>query len=137
SHAWENQLVDDSWTYSLEDVRTGIQDCYADLAREVSERHGTRLTQLASLGISGMMHGYLPFAADGRQLAPFRTWRNTYTTEAARELSDAFDLNIPLRWSIAHLLHALRSGEEHVREIARLTTLAGHVHHELTGRSVL
>ncbi|MGP9582353.1 xylulokinase [Brachybacterium sp. AOP35-5H-19] len=137
SHAWENQLVEDSWTYSLDTVRTGIQDCYADLARDVQQRHGVALTQLASLGISAMMHGYLPFAADGRQLAPFRTWRNTYTTEAAGELSEALGLNIPLRWSIAHLLHAIRGGEEHVRDLAQLTTLAGYVHRELTGRSVL
>ena len=137
SHAWENQLADDSWTYSLEDARSGIQACYADLVRDVRERHGVELTQLASLGISGMMHGYLPFAADGRQLTPFRTWRNTYTTEAAGELSEALGMNIPLRWSIAHLLHAIRGGEEHVREIAQLTTLAGYVHRELTGRHVL
>ena len=137
SHAWENQLVDDSWTYSLDDALTGVQDCYADLVRDVRERHGVELTQLASLGISGMMHGYLPFAADGRQLAPFRTWRNTYTTEAAGELSRTLGMNIPLRWSIAHLLHAIRGGEEHVREIAQLTTLAGYVHRELTGRHVL
>ena len=137
SHAWENQLVDDSWTYSLEDARSGIQACYADLVRDVRERHGVELTQLASLGISGMMHGYLPFAADGRQLTPFRTWRNTYTTEAAGELSEALGMNIPLRWGIAHLLHAIRGGEEHVREIAQLTTLAGYVHRELTGRHVL
>ena len=137
SHAWENQLVDDSWTYSLDDALTGVQDCYADLVRDVRERHGVELTQLASLGISGMMHGYLPFAADGRQLTPFRTWRNTYTTEAAGELSRTLGMNIPLRWSIAHLLHAIRGGEEHVREIAQLTTLAGYVHRELTGRHVL
>ena len=137
SHAWENQLVEDSWTYSLEGVRAGVQDCYAALVRDVQTRHGVELTQLASLGISAMMHGYLPFAADGTQLAPFRTWRNTYTTDAAGELSEALGLNIPLRWSIAHLLHAIRGGEEHVRELGELTTLAGYVHRELTGRSVL
>ena len=137
SYAWENQLVDHSWTYSLDTVRTGIQDCYADLVRDVRSRHGVELTRLAGLGISGMMHGYLPFDADGRQLAPFRTWRNTYTTEAARELGEALGMNIPLRWSVAHLLHAIRGDEEHVRDLARLTTLSGYVHRELTGRSVL
>ena len=137
SHAWENQLVDDTWTYSLDATWAGIQDCYADLVREVRERHGVELTQLASLGISAMMHGYLPFGADGEQLAPFRTWRNTFTTEAAGELSEALGVNIPLRWSVAHLLHAIRSGEEHVQQLAQLTTLAGYVHRELTGRSVL
>jgi sugar (pentulose or hexulose) kinase len=137
SHAWENQLVEDSWTYSLESVRAGIQDCYAALVRDVRERHGVELTQLASLGISAMMHGYLPFDAEGRQLAPFRTWRNTYTTDAAAELGEAFGVNIPLRWSIAHLLHAIRGGEAHVQDLAQLTTLAGYVHRELTGRFVL
>ena len=137
SHAWENRLEDDSWTYSLDSVWAGIQDCYAELVREVRERHGVELTQLASLGISAMMHGYLPFYADGEQLAPFRTWRNTYTTDAAAELSEALGVNIPLRWSIAHLLHALRGGEEHVARLDFLTTLAGYVHWKLTGRKVL
>ena len=137
SHAWENRLEDDSWTYSLDSVWAGIQDCYAELVREVRERHGVELTQLASLGISAMMHGYLPFDADGEQLAPFRTWRNTYTTDAAAELSEALGVNIPLRWSIAHLLHALRGGEEHVARLDFLTTLAGYVHWKLTGRKVL
>ena len=137
SHAWENRLEDDSWTYSLGDVWAGIQDCYADLVREVRERHGVELTELASLGISAMMHGYLPFDADGEQLAPFRTWRYTYTTDAAAELSEALGVNIPLRWSIAHLLHALRGGEEHVARLDFLTTLAGYVHWKLTGRKVL
>lgn len=137
SHAWENQLIEDSWTYSLDSVRTGIQDCYADLVRDVQERHGVTLTRLASLGVSAMMHGYLPFDAEGRQLAPFRTWRNTFTTDAAAELSTALGMNIPLRWSIAHLLHAIRGGEPSVRDLAQLTTLAGYVHRELTGRFVL
>ncbi|MGO1482305.1 MAG: xylulokinase [Brachybacterium sp.] len=137
SHAWENRFADESWTYSLDSVWTGIQDCYADLVRDVQERHGADLTQLASLGISAMMHGYLPFDADGAQLAPFRTWRNTYTTEAAGELSRALELNIPLRWSVAHLLHAIRGGEEHVERLGFLTTLAGYVHWQLTGHKVL
>ena len=137
SHAWENRLENDSWTYSLDSVWAGIQDCYAELVREVRERHGVELTQLASLGISAMMHGYLPFDADGEQLSPFRTWRNTYTTDAAAELSEALGVNIPLRWSIAHLLHALRGGEEHVARLDFLTTLAGYVHWKLTGRKVL
>ncbi|WP_395963018.1 FGGY family carbohydrate kinase [Brachybacterium sp. Z12] len=137
SHAWENRFEDESWTYSLDSVWTGIQDCYADLVRDVQERHGADLTQLASLGISAMMHGYLPFDADGAQLAPFRTWRNTYTTEAAGELSRALELNIPLRWSVAHLLHAIRGGEEHVERLGFLTTLAGYVHWQLTGHKVL
>ncbi|NMA78238.1 MAG: ATPase [Actinomycetales bacterium] len=137
SHAWENSFEDENWTYSLDSVWTGVQDCYAELVRDVRERHGAELTELASLGISAMMHGYLPFDAEGGQLAPFRTWRNTYTTDAAAELSGALALNIPLRWSVSHLLHALRSGEEHVEDLGFLTTLAGYVHWQLTGRKVL
>ena len=137
SHAWENSFEDENWTYSLDSVWTGVQDCYAELVRDVRERHGAELTELASLGISAMMHGYLPFDAEGGQLAPFRTWRNTYTPDAAAELSGALALNIPLRWSVSHLLHALRSGEEHVEDLGFLTTLAGYVHWQLTGRKVL
>ena len=137
SHAWENELAEDSWTYSLESVHEGIRACYADLVRDVRDRHGEELTQLAGLGISAMMHGYLPFDDQGEQLASFRTWRNTYTTAAAAELSEAFAQNIPLRWSASHLLHALRGGEEHVPQIRFLTTLAGYVHWRLTGRRVL
>ncbi|MGP9539271.1 xylulokinase [Brachybacterium sp. AOP43-C2-M15] len=137
SHAWENRFEDESWTYALEDVWTGIQDCYADLVRDVRDRHGAELTRLRSLGISAMMHGYLAFDADGAQLAPFRTWRNTYTADASAELSEALGLNIPLRWSVSHLLHALRGGERHVPDLAFLTTLSGYVHWRLTGRKVL
>ncbi|MGP5088233.1 xylulokinase [Brachybacterium tyrofermentans] len=137
SHAWENEFADDSWTYSLDDAWSGIQSCYADLVRDVRERHGVELTQLASIGISAMMHGYLALDHDGEQLVPFRTWRNTYTADAASLLSSTFDLNIPLRWSVSHLLHAILGDEEHVPRLGQLTTLAGYVHSKLTGRSVL
>lgn len=137
SHAWENRLEDGSWTYSLEDVHAGLQSCYADLARRVREEHGTELAQVRSLGVSAMMHGYLALDAEGALLTPFRTWRNTYTGEAAGILSELLGRNIPLRWSIAHLLHAARGGEDHVSRIAALTTLAGYVHERLSGRRVL
>lgn len=137
SHAWENEFSDESWTYSLSNAWSGIQDCYADLVRDVRERHGVELTGLASIGISAMMHGYLAFDAEGEQLAPFRTWRNTYTADASALLSRTLELNIPLRWSVSHLLHAILGGEEHVPRIAHLTTLAGYVHWQLTGRQVL
>ncbi len=137
SHAWENELVGETWTYSLDAVWAGIRDCYADLAREVRAQHGTELTTLGGLGISAMMHGYLALDADGEQLAEFRTWRNTFTTEAAALLSETLAQNIPLRWSISHLLHAVQQGEEHVERLHFLTTLAGYVHWKLTGRKVL
>jgi sugar (pentulose or hexulose) kinase len=137
SHAWENELVGETWTYSLDAVWAGVRDCYADLAREVRERHDVALEQLGSLGISAMMHGYLAFDAEGQQLAEFRTWRNTFTTDAAALLSETLGQNIPLRWSVSHLLHAVQQGEEHVDRLDLLTTLSGYVHWQLTGRKVL
>lgn len=137
SHAWENTLAEDNWTYALEDAEAGLQACYADLAAQVRERHGAEITELASIGISGMMHGYLALDAEDEQLVPFRTWRNTYTEDAAAELSSTLGLNIPLRWSVSHLLHAARGGEEHVDRLGAITTLAGWVHRRLTGRHVL
>ena len=103
SHTWENQLENGFWTYSLDAVWKGLQDCYASLRKDVKEQYGEEITSLAALGISAMMHGYMPFAADGRMLAPFRTWRNTNTGQAAAELSSLFCFNIPLRWSISHV----------------------------------
>ena len=137
SHAWENEYLEDNWTYSLDAVWQGIQGCCADLTREVQTRHRVTLRELASIGISAMMHGYLAFDQDGEQLTAFRTWRNTYTAGAAALLSKTFALNIPLRWSVSHLLHAVLQGEEHVERIDLLTTLAGYVHWKLTGRRVL
>ncbi len=136
-HAWENSLKDGIWTYSLEEVHTSLQDCFAKLKKDVSEKHGISLTTAGAIGISGMMHGYLPFDRDGRQLAEFRTWRNTITGEAAEKLTGLFGFNIPQRWSIAHLYQAILNGEEHVKDIAYLTTLAGYIHWQLTGEKVM
>ncbi len=134
---WENQLVDGIWTYSLETVRTGIQSCYASLKADVKEKFGAELTTVGAIGVSAMMHGYLPFDREGRQLAEFRTWRNTITGEAAEKLSELFQFNIPQRWSIAHLYQAMLNGETHVSEIDYLTTLAGYIHWQLTGEKVM
>ena len=79
------------------------------------------------------MHGYLPFDKDGRLLAEFRTWRNTITGQAADQLTELLGFNIPQRWSIAHLWQAILNGETHTTDIAHLTTLAGYIHHLLTG----
>lgn len=137
SHAWENDLVDGVWTYSLDDVWAGLQAAVAALAADVEERYGVRLTTLAGLGVSAMMHGYMAFDADGGLLVPFRTWRNTSTGRAAAELTDLFGFNVPLRWSVAHYYQAVLDHEEHVPRVASLTTLAGYVHRRLTGRDVL
>ncbi len=137
SHDWENRLENGIWTYSLDDVWTGIQDCYADLARDVKEKYGEELTTVGAVGISAMMHGYMAFNEAGELLVPFRTWRNSITGQAAAELSELFNFNIPERWSIAHLYQAVLNNEPHVPEIKFFTTLAGYVHWKLTGEKVL
>ena len=137
SHTWENQLVDGLWTYSDEAIWHGLRDCYADLRKEVKEKYGIEIENLAAIGISAMMHGYLPFNRQGKLLVPFRTWRNTNTGEAAKALSKLFVYNIPLRWSISHLYQAILNGEEHIKDISFITTLAGYIHWQLTGQKVL
>lgn len=137
SHSWENRLENGVWTYSEEDILNGLQDCYADLKRDVAEKFGVKLTTVGGMGVSAMMHGYLAFDKEDKLLVPFRTWRNTMTGKAAAELTELFGFNIPERWSIAHLYQAILNGEEHVREIAHLNTLAGYVHFLLTGRREL
>lgn len=136
-HEWENQLVDGLWTYSIDAIWAGLQDCYASLRTDVVRQYGVEITRLSAIGISAMMHGYMPFGADGQILVPFRTWRNTNTGAAAKELSSLFNFNIPLRWSISHLYQAILNGESHVGDITFLTTLAGYIHWQLTGERVL
>ena len=137
SHEWENQLVDGLWTYSKEIIWFGLQDCYSNLRADVKEKYDVEIEHLASIGISAMMHGYMPFNKEGSLMVPFRTWRNTNTGAAAAELSKLFVYNIPLRWSISHLYQAILNGEEHVPQIAYFTTLAGYIHWKLTGEKVL
>ena len=137
TYDWENRLENNIWTYSLEDIRKGLQGCYKSLADDVEAKYGEKLTTLGALGFSGMMHGYMPFNAEGELLVPFRTWRNTMTEEACKKLIPVFHFNIPQRWSIAHLYQAILSGEEHVKDIAFFTTLAGYIHWKLSGEKVL
>ncbi len=137
SHDWENRLENGIWTYSLEDIWGGLQDCYCNLVNDVKEKYNTELTQLAAIGFSAMMHGYLAFDKEDRLLVPFRTWRNGITGQAATELTELFHFNIPQRWSIAHLYQAVLNQEEHVKDISFLTTLAGYIHWKLTEQKVL
>ena len=134
---WENQFVDRRWTYTMESVWSGLQEAYAALAQDVRRRHDVELTTVGALGVSAMMHGYLALDADGELLTPFRTWRNTNTGQAAEQLSELLGHNIPHRWSVAHLVQAVLDGEQHVGDLAHLTTLAGYVHERLTGEQVL
>jgi len=133
AHEWQNQYLDGVWTYSLDEVWAGLRSAYADLVTQL----GAAPASFAGIGVSAMMHGYLAFDGAGELLVPFRTWRNTSTGDAAAELTELFGVNIPLRWSIAHLQQAVRDAEPHVPEIRRLTTLAGYVHKKLTGHHVL
>ena len=137
SHDWENRYVDGIWTYTLEDIWTGLQDCYSKLAEDVKAQYGITLTTVGAIGFSAMMHGYMAFNKDGELLVPFRTWRNTITGQASEELTKLFNYNIPQRWSIAHLYQAILNGEEHVKDISFQTTLAGYIHWKLTGEKVL
>ena len=137
AHDWENAFVDQRWTYSLDAVEAGLQDCYAQLAGEIETKFGVRPTTFGSIGISAMMHGYLAFDAQDQLLVPFRTWRNTNTGPAAAELTELLGYNIPLRWSVAHWYQGILDQEAHAPEVAFMTTLAGYVHWRLTGEKVL
>ena len=137
SHEWENQLVDGLWTYSVEAIWYGLQDCYANLRKEVLDKYDCEIEILAAIGFSAMMHGYMAFNKNQNILVPFRTWRNTNTAKAAAELSELFVYNIPLRWSISHLYQCILDNEEHVTDIDFITTLAGYIHWQVTGEKVL
>ncbi len=137
SHQWENRLENGIWTYSHEDIITGLQSCYASLLTDVKDKYNTDITRLAAMGFSGMMHGYIALDDRDRLLVPFRTWRNTNTGEASSELTGYFNFHIPQRWSIAHLYQAILNKEEHVGKINYLTTLAGYIHYRLTGKKVM
>ena len=136
-YTWENSFIDGIWTYSLKEVETGLQECFKSLKKDVKEKYDINLNTTGAIGISGMMHGYLPFDENDNQLCEFRTWRNTITGQAADKLSELFDFNIPQRWSIAHLYQAILNKEEHLNKLSYITTLAGYVHYRLTGEKVM
>lgn len=137
SHLWENRQADGFWTYPMEEIDGGVRACYTALKRDVETRYGIPLTTTGAIGVSAMMHGYLPFDRAGRRLAEFRTWRNTTTGPASARLTELFGFHIPQRWCVAHLYQAILNGEPHVKDIARLTTLAGYVHWCLTGENTV
>ena len=136
-YGWASHLEDGLWSYSQEEIWTGLQTAYAALAEDVENAYGEKLTRVGRIGFSAMMHGYLAFDKDGELLVPFRTWQNTNTFEAHEKLSELFQYNIPERWSIAHLYQAVLNNEEHIGKVDFFTTLAGYVHWKLTGKKVL
>ena len=137
SHTWENRLENGVWTYSLDDIWSGLQDCYGNLAKDVENQYGEKLVKVGAMGFSAMMHGYMAFDNQDNLLVPFRTWRNTITGQAAEELTKLLQFNIPQRWSISHLYQAILNNEEHVKDITFFTTLAGYIHWQMTGEKVL
>ncbi len=137
NHDWENRLENGIWTYTLEDIRTGLQDCYASLKKDVADKYGVKLTRLSGAGFSAMMHGYMAFGSEGNLLIPFRTWRNTNTGDAADALTKLFNFNIPIRWSISHLYQCILDEMDHMGEITFFTTLSGYITWMLTGKKVI
>ncbi|WP_183279825.1 xylulokinase [Clostridium fungisolvens] len=137
SHDWENSYINNIWTYSLDEVWTGLQDSYQKMANNVKEQYGVPLQTIGAIGFSAMMHGYMVFNKEGELLVPFRTWRNTITEKASEDLTKVFNYHIPQRWSIAHLYQSILNGEEHVADIDFQTTLEGYVHWKLTGEKVI
>ena len=87
-HDWENSLNNNIWTYSLEEIHSGIRCCYRSLWENVEKTYGIVLQHIGAIGISAMMHGYMALDKNGRQLAPFQTWRNTNTQKAAAGLPE-------------------------------------------------
>ncbi len=123
-YTWASAYENGIWTYSLDEVWTGLRAALS----QVEDRQ-----DIAAAGVSAMMHGYLAFDKDWKLLTPFRTWQNTITGQAAAELTGLFGFNIPQRWSIAHLYQAILNKEEHIPQVAHITTLAGYIHYMLTG----
>lgn len=134
---WENHLEQGIWTYHQDEIWSGLQAAYLNLSENVKEKYQINIENLSAIGISAMMHGYLPFNKEGKQLTEFRTWRNNTTQEASKKLTSLFQYNIPQRWSIAHLYQAILNDEPHLHEIDFITTLAGYVHWKLTDQKVL
>ncbi len=136
-YGWENSLADGIWTYDLDLVWEGLQTAFSTLSADVRRQYGVTLSEVKAFGVSGMMHGYLVFDAQGELLTPFRTWRNNITGEASTALTDLFSYPIPQRWSIAHLYQSIIGEEPHIGSISYMTTLAGYIHWRLTGEKVI
>lgn len=137
TYDWENSFVDGIWTYELDEVERGLQGCYDSLKQAVKDSYDVTPVTYGAIGISAMMHGYIALDQEDRQIARFQTWRNTNTTKAADALTEAFQFNIPLRWSVAHLYQRMLDREDHVKNIASVFTLAAYIHYKLTGQKVI
>lgn len=136
-HGWENKFIDGHWTYSLDEILEGIAKCYSSLKANVKTEYGVTITNIANIGISAMMHGYIVLDENDDMLVPFRTWRNTNQEKASHQLSELYNYPMPQRFSNAHIYQAILNNEEHINSIKHQTTLAGYVHFLLTGSKVL
>ena len=132
-HDWENSFIEGIWTYPLDEILSGLSSCYTSIKSDIKEKYGVTIKQIKYMGISAMMHGYMAFDKDMNLLDPFQTWRNSNTEEAAKDLSESFKFNIPLRWTIAHLYQRILDKEEHVEKLNFVTTLSSYIHYMLTG----
>ena len=135
-HDWENRLVNDIWTYTMEDIHNGLRGCYSSLVKNVKEQYDLIPETYGALGISAMMHGILAFDKDGKLLSPFETWRNSNTEQAADALTNEFQFNIPLRWTISHIYQMVLEDRSFVKDFSFVTTLDSFIHWELTGEKV-
>ena len=136
SHRWSSHVEDGYFSYTLDEIWDGLRDAYRSLKEDVKSRYGLVLERIGCIGISAMMHGYIALDREGKQLAPFQTWRNTNTQAAADALTEEFRFNIPLRWTIAHLYQRMLDQEAHVKKVDFVTTLDSYVHWLLTGEKV-
>lgn len=136
-HDWENHLENGIWTYHLDEIASGFAHSYENLKKEIQKQFGVTIKNLAAIGVSAMMHGYLAFDKDNNLLTPFRTWRNTIARDASAKLTKEFNFNIPERWSIAHLYQSILAKDKHVEKLDFFTTLAGYIHFKLTNHKVL
>ena len=130
-YGWKSDFKDGVWTYSLSEAWKGLKVALKGVTQSIDTG------SICAVGISGMMHGYLAFDKDWNLLAPFATWQNTVTADAAKELTEKFNFNVPQRWSACHLYQRILKGDKHVKDVAHITTLAGYVHFCLTGKNVI
>ncbi|MGD1817093.1 MAG: xylulokinase [Pleomorphochaeta sp.] len=137
NYDWENSYIDDIWTYSLEEVKHGLSECYKNLKADIYKKYGVVLKKIKSIGISAMMHGFIALDRDGNLLTPFRTWRNNITSKESETLTNLFNYPVPQRWSISHLLYSINRNDSFLKHLDSVLTLSAYVHKLLSGENVI
>lgn len=133
SFTYENQIINDYFSYPLELIIKGMQISYKRLV----DNYGKKITSLDAIGISAMMHGYLAFDKNYKQLVEFRTWRNTKTKVASDILTKKLKFHMPQRWSSVFYYQAVLNKEKHVDKVAHLFTLASYITYLLSGKNII